>query len=122
MDIKLPPTKGRGKWGRKIKCRRRNRDCLRPLVEQTQVVIEYRTGCGTLVRTEADVVAYRRHTPGTMRHNFFSSPNLREWFSRHDAVIDERIGMAERGESECRRQNGADNHNRRSSQTKRRSD
>ena len=122
MDINLPPTKGRGKWGRKIKYRRRNRGCLRPLVEQTQVVIEYRAGCGTLVRTEADVVACRRRTSGTRRQNFFSSPHLREWFSRHDALIDERIGMAERGESICQCQIDSDGRGRRSLQKTRRAD
>jgi len=104
MNTNLPPTKGRGKWGRKIKRNHRHQDRMRPHTAQRRIVIEDRTGGGVRVRVTTGVLVERQRTPGVIRQNFFSSPRLREWFENHDALIDARIEMAERAEYErlCR--------------------
>lgn len=100
MHINLPPTKGRGKWGRKIKSKRcrRNQDHMRPITQQPCLCIEERNGRDVRVRIAAETSVARWHTPGTKRQNFYSSPGLREWFERHDAVIDARIELSARAE------------------------
>lgn len=104
MNIKLPPTKGRGKWGRKIRCRRRNRGRMHPHEACTRILIENRTNRSVRITVASNTVFGRKNAFGAIRQTFFSSPSLRKWFDRHDAVADAHIAMAERAEYErlCR--------------------
>ena len=101
MNISLPPTQGRGKWGRKIRNNRRNRGRMRPHSAQSHIVIEDRTGNGVRVRVTTGVIRPHLHTPGIIRQNFFSSPRLREWFECQGAAIAARIELSERAEYKC---------------------
>ena len=104
MNMTLPPTQGRGKWGRKIRNNRRNLGRMRPHSAQSRIVIEDRTGNGVRVRVTTGVIRPHLNTPGVIRQDFYSSPSLRQWFENHDAGIDARIEMSERAEYErlCR--------------------
>lgn len=98
MKTIFPPTQGRGKWGRRIKNNRRNRDRTRPHVATGHIVVEDRTGSGVHVRVTAGVLVEHSRTPGVIRQSFYSSPRLRDWFESHDALIDARIERSEREE------------------------
>lgn len=102
----LPPTQGRGKWGRKIRNSnsRRHNGHVHTRAVPGRIVIEERTGSGVRIRVTTGVIRPHLHTPGIIRQNFFSSPRLREWFDRQGAAVDARIELSERAEYErlCR--------------------
>ena len=103
----LPPTRGRGKWGREIKNRSSYRGRIRPHWGKFRIVIEDRSGNGVHIRMMSDVPVERTRVPGVRRQDLFHSPCLRAWFNKHDAMIDARIEMAERAEYERLRRESA---------------
>jgi len=93
----IPPTQGRGKWGRRIKHNRhefRNAD----IGGTGFVVIEERTGSGVHVSVTSGMIVERPRTPGVIHQGFYSSPRLRQFFERHDSLIDAHLAAIERAE------------------------